>query len=161
MRLKNLSNIILATFVILASGLFWTQIIRGGYYYRLSQNNRIRVVPDEAPRGRILDINGKLLADNVLSYDLVITPQEIKTKKQRSLLFEKLSPVLGMSVAKQEAIYRKNYLAPFADVPIVKNISKDLAFKLEQMNMDLPQSAVKTKARRHYIYSEANAAVLG
>jgi penicillin-binding protein 2 len=161
MRLKNLSNIVLATFAILVAGLFWTQVIRGGYYYHLSENNRIRVVPDEAQRGRFLDFKGKPLADSALSYDLVIRPQDIKSKTQRTMVFERLSQVLGMSVARQEAVYKKNYLAPFADVPIAKNISKDLAFRLEQMNLDLPQVFVRAKPARRYACGEANVSVLG
>ena len=49
----------------------------GEYFFRLSVNNRIRVVPMEGWRGQIKDRNGKVLADNRLSYDVMVTPQEI------------------------------------------------------------------------------------
>lgn len=161
MRLKIINNIILAAFIILACSLFWMQAVRGGYYYNLSQNNRIRLVPLEPTRGKIFDIKGKVIADSVLSYDLVVRPQEIKNKKEKYSVLNRLSSVLGKSVDSLEAAYKKNYRAPFADVPVAKNISKDLAFKLEQMNLDLPQIAVKTKPQRRYVYKEATSAILG
>jgi penicillin-binding protein 2 len=161
MRLKNLSHIITAAFFVLICGLFWTQIINGRHYYRLSQNNRIRLVCEEAARGKILDYKGRVLADSVLSYDLVVRPQEIKNKTQRRKVFEKLSPVIGMSVEKQEAVYKKNYIAPFADVAIVKDIAKALAFEVDEMSLGLPEVAIKTNPKRRYIYKEATAPILG
>ena len=41
-------------------------------YQVAAQANRIRVVPVEAPRGRILDRNGKVLVDNRISVQVTI-----------------------------------------------------------------------------------------
>jgi penicillin-binding protein 2 len=119
------------------------------------------LITEPAARGKFLDYNGKVLADSVLSYDLVVSPQEIKNKTQRRMVFEKLSSILGVSAGQEEAIYKKNYIAPFADVPLAKNIDKDLAFKLEQMDLDLPQVLIKSQPKRRYIYKEATTPVLG
>lgn len=161
MRLKNLSFIITVMFSVLLAGLFWTQVIRGGYYYALSQNNRIRLVSLGAPRGVIFDLNDKVIADSVLSYDLVIKSQELKNKRQRYAALDKLSPLLGESVKSLEVIYKRNYIAPFADTPVAENISRESAFKLEQMNLDVPEAAVKTTPQRRYVYKEATAPILG
>src|SRR3989338_4209271 len=128
MRFKILSNIISLGFVFLGCGLFYTQIIRGGYYYNLSQHNRIRLVSQEAPRGAIFDIKGKLLADNILSYDLSLAPQELKNKQERLKAFDRLNAVFDVSVKALEEIYKKNYIAPFANVTILKNIDRQTAF---------------------------------
>lgn len=161
MRLKNLSIIITVMFSVLLAGLFWTQVIRGGHYYALSQNNRIRLVSQEAPRGKIFDSNDRVIADSILSYNLVIKSQELKNKRQRLTAFDKLSPALGGSVESLEAIYKRNYIAPFADTPVAENINRELAFKLEQMNLDVPEAAVKTTPQRRYLYKEATAPILG
>ena len=161
MRFKILSNIISLGFVFLGCGLFYTQIIRGGYYYNLSQHNRIRLVSQEAPRGEIFDIKGKLLADNILSYDLSLAPQELKNKQERLKAFDRLNAVFDVSVKALEEIYKKNYIAPFANVTILKNIDRQSAFKLEQMNLELPAVVVQPRPKRRYIYSEATAPILG
>lgn len=137
------------------------QIIRGGYYYNLSQNNRIRLVSLEATRGNIIDVKGKPIADSVVSYNLVVRPSELRNKKEKLRVLSNLSLALGVSVNSLEAAYKKNYIGPFTDVVIAKNISRDMAFKLEQMNLDLPQIAVRAKPQRRYIYKEATASILG
>ncbi len=145
----------------LVAGLVWTQLIRGGYYYDLSQNNRIRLVSLEATRGDILDIKGRPVADSVISYDLVVRPTDIRNRADKNRIFNILSSALGVPLSSVEASYKKNYIGPFTDVIIAKNISKDMAFKLEQMNIDLPQIAVRAKPQRRYIYKEATASTLG
>lgn len=44
---------------------FWTQVVRGDYYRGLSDTNRIKTIPVHAPRGVILDRNGKPLIYNI------------------------------------------------------------------------------------------------
>lgn len=46
------------------------QLIRGGYFRELAEGNRIRRIPIKAPRGEILDRNGKVLARNIPVYKL-------------------------------------------------------------------------------------------
>lgn len=65
-----LGGIVLAVLVLLALRLAYLQIVRGPYYADLAQRNLIRPDPLPAPRGRIFDRQGRLLADNVLTYKL-------------------------------------------------------------------------------------------
>src|SRR5258708_6586852 len=44
--------------------LFYLQIIRGRAMEAASENNHTQILVEHAPRGRILDRNGKILADN-------------------------------------------------------------------------------------------------
>lgn len=60
-----LRGVLIFLFLILIGKLFEIQIIKGSYYRELSEENRIRHIPIPAPRGRILAINGEVLADNV------------------------------------------------------------------------------------------------
>ena len=53
MRLKILKAIITFFFFILIADIFWMQIVNGPEYVRQSENNRIRLVPEEASRGII------------------------------------------------------------------------------------------------------------
>ena len=91
MRIKILRILIIILFIVAVMNLVYVQAIRGNYYYKLSKNNRIRIVPMEGWRGRIFDRNQKILADNQLSYNVMVTPQDIKDSKE---LFSFLSEVL-------------------------------------------------------------------
>ena len=61
---KLFSTLLLIGFLLLFVRLFDLIIIRGEYYARISQENRIRRIPIHAPRGLIFDRNGQLLATN-------------------------------------------------------------------------------------------------
>lgn len=52
-------------FLLLATKLFETQVIKGSYYRTLSEENRVRHIPIPAPRGKILARGGEGLAGNV------------------------------------------------------------------------------------------------
>ena len=60
----------------LLAGYFWhLQVLRGTHYRELAENNRIRVVPIAAPRGPLLDRNGRVLVENRSSFNVVLTTE--------------------------------------------------------------------------------------
>lgn len=59
-----LRGILVVGFLILLARLIDLQIIKGGYYRKLAEENRIRRIPILAPRGRILARGGEVLVDN-------------------------------------------------------------------------------------------------
>ena len=65
-------------FAILATSYWYVQIVRGDYYYTLSESNRIRSVRINAPRGYVLDRNGAILVDNEPAYTLHLYRREAK-----------------------------------------------------------------------------------
>ena len=65
-------------FAFLAVALFRLQILKGEYYRGLSEKNRLRLVYLEAPRGRMIDRNGTLLADSRLSFNCTAVLREPK-----------------------------------------------------------------------------------
>jgi penicillin-binding protein 2 len=69
-RLLTLGALVLVVMLGLAARLFYLQIVRGPAYADLAQRNLIRPDPLPAPRGRIFDRQGRLLADNLVTYKL-------------------------------------------------------------------------------------------
>ena len=61
--------------------LWYLQISEGSYYQDLSENNRTRAVVLEPVRGLIYDRNGALLANNVPSFGLYVTLEDVKDRK--------------------------------------------------------------------------------
>lgn len=56
--------LIIAIFVVMALRLFHLTIVKGNYYRRLSEENRIRQLTIEAERGKIIDRKGMTIAQN-------------------------------------------------------------------------------------------------
>ncbi len=158
MRIKIIRLITGGLFVFIVTGLFYTQVIQGEYFFRLSVNNRIRVVPMEGWRGQIKDRNGKVLADNRLSYDVMVTPQEIN---DRVALFRFLSETLGVSEQTIARRYGRKKNAPFAPVVIEQDVTKEDAIVIEENKYRFPSLSVQESYRRFYPLGENSAHVLG
>jgi penicillin-binding protein 2 len=75
-------------FVFLISG-FWTlQVQNPDVYSQAAENNRIKSTPILAPRGKILDRDGRVIVDNKASYSLLLNRDEIKPEHLRPIADE-------------------------------------------------------------------------
>ena len=72
LRLTAAQYIILAIFLILAYGLWRLQVMQSDYYSLAAEKNRIRNVPVLAPRGKILDREGRTIVDNYPSFSALL-----------------------------------------------------------------------------------------
>ncbi len=158
MRLKIIRIVIGGFFLMITIRLFYLQVIQGQHLLRLSVNNRIRVVPLEGWRGQIKDRNGKILADNRLSYDVMITPQEIQGGEA---VFVFLSQILGTDRHTLVQIYNRKKVAAFAPVAIAEDIPKEKAIMIEENRDRFPSLFIQENYRRFYPLRENSAHVLG
>jgi penicillin-binding protein 2 len=71
-RLTAAQYVILAIFLVLAYGLWKLQVMESGYYASAAEKNRIRNVPILAPRGKILDREGRIIVDNYPSFSALV-----------------------------------------------------------------------------------------
>jgi penicillin-binding protein 2 len=71
-RLTAAQYIILAIFLVLAYGLWRLQVMQSDYYALAAEKNRIRNVPVLAPRGKILDREGRTIVDNYPSFTALL-----------------------------------------------------------------------------------------
>src|ERR1700723_3362548 len=71
-RLTAAQYMILAIFLVLAYGLWRLQVMEGGKYASAAEKNRIRNVPILAPRGKILDREGRIIVDNYPSFSALL-----------------------------------------------------------------------------------------
>ncbi len=71
-RLTAAQYSILGIFLILAYGLWRLQVMQADYYSLAAEKNRIRNVPVLAPRGKILDREGRIIVDNYPSFSALL-----------------------------------------------------------------------------------------
>src|ERR1700730_2164364 len=71
-RLTAAQYVILGMFLILAYGLWKLQVMESGYYSSAAEKNRIRNVPILAPRGKILDREGRTIVENYPSFSALL-----------------------------------------------------------------------------------------
>ena len=158
MRLNVIQSFIFSFLGLIIGSLIYMQIIHGDYYHRQSMNNRIRVVPMDGPRGRILDRNGVILADNRIAFHVGVVPQDVEDKKA---LFVYLGKVLDRDPDFLERQFERKRTAPFAPVILAQDISRELAVKIEEEKFIYPGLIVQQGFERYYPFNDAGAHVLG
>lgn len=71
-RITAVQYIALVLFLVLGFGLWRLQVAGSDYYAGLAERNRIRTVPILAPRGKILDREGRIIVDNYPSFSALL-----------------------------------------------------------------------------------------
>jgi penicillin-binding protein 2 len=90
----------------IAARLAWLQLLHGPEYRAMADENRIRLIPRDPVRGRLLDRHGRVLATNRLTYQLYLQPRLVEPRDWPSLR-ERLSRLLLIPAAQLEQQWRQ------------------------------------------------------
>lgn len=126
-KLSVLQWVALAVFLFLLSGYWDLQVLKEGQYAEAAERNRIKTHPILAPRGKILDRDGRVIVDNHSSFSLLLSRENLKDEHIRfiadglSLDFDELSQRLRRysKRPRYEAVIIKDELTP-ADLAFVE-----------------------------------------
>jgi len=72
-------------FLFLIAGFWGLEIRNPEVYNEQAERNRIRQLPIPAPRGKILDRDGRVIVDNHSSFSLILTRENLKTAHLRTI----------------------------------------------------------------------------
>ncbi|RKY33618.1 MAG: penicillin-binding protein 2 [Candidatus Omnitrophota bacterium] len=159
MRLFILKIILALLFLVLGFSLFRLQVIKGKDYFRQSENNCLRLVPEDASRGIIYDRNGIALVENRLIFDVVaVFPDKMENK---DILFLRLSKILNIDKYLIEDTFNYNSDASFYSVMLAEDVGREAAFLIEQQKSELPGIFIRPRALRYYVYKQAAAHLIG
>jgi len=149
---------------VVALRLFHLQILQAERLREISDNNRIRTEYIPALRGRILDRNGEVLADNTPSFTAVLDPllsDYRESPEKLDATVRALSALLGIdaerAIAKVEA---RMYRAPLG-VRIKGNLTDREVAGIEEAAADLPGVRVEARPQRRYPNATLAAHLLG
>jgi penicillin-binding protein 2 len=67
-----------AIFLFLISGFWQLQIQSPEVYSERAERNRVKVFPVVAPRGKILDRDGRVIVDNQSSWSVILSRENLK-----------------------------------------------------------------------------------
>jgi penicillin-binding protein 2 len=165
---QNLSGRIIAiqvvAFVFLAvlgARLYYLQVVRGDYFSERAENQRIRLIPIPAPRGAILDRNGKILVDSRPTFNVVLSNEPIKGIDVNDRVDEYANGLsLEPSYVKERliAIKKQN---DFETLVLKDNASmQDIAW-VESHLLEFPELRVELQPQRFYPHGTSMAHILG
>ncbi len=158
-RLIMAMYVMIAFFFVLFIRLFYLQMIQGGEYRRLSENNCIRLQSISPSRGLIFDRAGNLLVDNRPSFDLYIT---LKDAGPLSEIGPRLSRYIGVPLENILAkVNGKKEFPAYKPVCVLRDMSRDTLARVEVHRHELPGITVSVRPVRHYIYGKSAAHLIG
>lgn len=154
-RMKIILLIFSSILLVIVLRVFYVQVVDYKKLSTLASDLWSRNLPIEASRGRILDRNGVVLADNITTTSLVLIPNQIKNKKE---VTTKLAEILGVSFDEmKEHVYKETSIERVH--PEGRRLSYEVADKIEALNFDGVYLVKESK--RYYPYEEMLSHVLG
>lgn len=148
---------LLLVVALLGLRLWHLQIREGPYYRDLSENNRTRLVLLEPARGLIYDRHGVLLANNVPSFSLYVTLEDVK---DREALIQQLTDLLGLD----PTIVRKKMTAKGSKL-LPRKIKDHMTLRdatlVESHRLDMPGVMIQVESQRNYPGGVTAAHLLG
>jgi penicillin-binding protein 2 len=145
--------------ILLLVGFWKLQVVQSGHFADLAERNRIRYIPIIAPRGAMLDREGRVLVDSYPSFSILLLRDQPK-------LFAKSLPQIeeGLGISKDDL---QTQLEAAKDEPkfqpvVIKPAASeaDIAF-VESHRADLPVLELMMVQRRRYPHGEMLANTIG
>ncbi|MGB9792488.1 MAG: penicillin-binding protein 2, partial [Thermacetogeniaceae bacterium] len=155
----------IALFAILTVRLMTLQLVEAPVYRTQAKLNQFRFLPIRAPRGDIVDRNGKVLAGSKIVNTISIVRQQIDEKELDSTI-EKLASLLHDVYPEIDAAYIKKLLdehqsRSYEPVVIKRDVSMEVVTRLEEHRRDLPGVMIGKEIVRYYPEGTLACHVLG
>ena len=162
LRVAVLGTVALAVFAILFLRLWALQVLSGDKYRAQANENRVRTIRIDAPRGVITDRTGKVLVTNKPGTRVEVWPADLpKTWPARRTELRSLASVTGVPIAKILRGIKKNGGDPLTPVVVELGVHPDqIAYILEHKTA-FPGVQLPDNYLRSYPYQSLLAHVLG
>jgi penicillin-binding protein 2 len=181
-RFLILYGIIAVIFTIYLIRLFSLQIVQGANYSAQAEENRIKNISVQTTRGSILDRNGFILADNVPSFDVSITPAnlpgDIGTTEE---IYRELSELIQVPVTNgvindqsvktfsecstdfgiKEIVLIGDTNAPYQSIKVKCNVDQNTALIIKEKSSDWSGVNVDISFIRHYPTGSLTSEIIG
>jgi penicillin-binding protein 2 len=145
-------------FIALTSAFFRAQVMRNKEYLAQAEQNRFREVPLAAPRGIILDRNGRVIAENLPGYAVsLLSPSadSLRTAMRR------LSNIIPITDDQVEAAVRRWRRNPTRPAVILPDAPFDVVAVLEERRVENPSLIIQSTPKRYYPDGAAVASFVG
>jgi penicillin-binding protein 2 len=186
---RLLRTAILAVFLVLIFQLGQLQLAQGERYRSQANQNRYRLIQTDALRGIIYDRAGKILVRNIPSFNVSIVPADLEDVDEERV-YKDLSVLLGVPIEtvventsedvagtlpaslerevtpprRKPGIRELVNLGqrdPFTPVIIKSNVSREVAFYIEERHLDFPGVRVGLEPVREYPEGALLAHIIG
>jgi penicillin-binding protein 2 len=140
--------------------LAWLQLLHGSENRARADENRIRLMPRNPMRGRLLDRNGAVLATSRLTYGLYLQPQELR-KDQWPALRDRLVQVVGLPAAQLEQRHQQGDHGDGFRIELANPLTPEQVLRFREQSGQLRGAEVDVDVMRSYPHGPLASHVLG
>ena len=159
-KITFLEYLVAAVFIGLLIGYWRLQIGQHQELLEQAEHNRIRDLPIIAPRGRILDRDGRVLVDNFPSFTILLNRDN--GSRLTKVHLDKIAKALDLDPSDIEKLVKRSARLPkFQPVVLKQSASlRDVAF-IDAHRSEFPELDIIQSQQRYYPKHGVAAAVLG
>jgi penicillin-binding protein 2 len=177
LRLGIVAIVALSLFAALLTRLWYLQVLSAPEFRLQAAANSVRIVPEPAPRGRILDRHGRTLVDNRASNVVAIDRAKFATEvglsawsvegwnalsdAKRAKALEPLAAVLAEPVEVLQRRLVDQRTSPYTPIPVDTDVTDDKMVRILEHSDDFPSVVAKRVAVRSYPMGNIAPHILG
>lgn len=153
-------------FAVLFISIVDLQVVHGRDNDERSKMNRLEEHVIQPDRGIIYDRNGKKLATNVPSFDIVLDPRNVEEEKLQEV-YENLENIIGVSAQESESKYEDAVKAAdgakglVRKVLLAQDVSRDDVLKVRSHHDELEGIWIDYSSKRKYVGGKELSHIMG
>ena len=159
-RVGVLGAVALAVFAVLLLRLWALQVLSGDRYLVAAQQNQVRTLRVEAPRGSIVDRNGRSIVTNVPGTAVQLRPADMPGQG-RYRMVQKLAKLLQVPPSDITKAIEARQGDPLTPVTVKTAVSEERVAYLEEHRSEFRGVEVVGTYLRHYEHKTLAAQILG
>ena len=162
-RVAVIGGFALVMFAIIFFRLWYLQILSGDKYLADANNNRIREIKVQAPRGKILDRDGNILVDNRGGYVVKINPDKLpEAGEERALVYSRLAKALDLRPRRvTRDVEQQLRIQPFLPATVKQDVSQAAIAYLMERSDEFPGVESEQVFLREYPHHDIGAHLFG
>jgi penicillin-binding protein 2 len=163
LRVAIMGSITFALFAIVFFRLWYLQVLSGDKYLAEANDNRVREIKVQAPRGEIVDSEGRVLVDNRTGYAVKVTPDKLPHgHNSRDKVYARLGDVLGMSGEEiHDRVSEQLKELPFSTATVKQDVKRPVFQYLLENQDKFPGVTVERVSLRLYPHESIGAHLFG
>jgi penicillin-binding protein 2 len=162
-RVAVIGGVALVMFAVIFFRLWYLQVLSGDNYVAAAQNNRVREIKIQAPRGEIVDRHGQPLVENRNSLSIKVTPDKLpEGRAEREELYRRLAKLLGLNPRRLERrVERELRALPYTRPTIKQDVSQNVVAYVLERQADFPGVEPESEFLREYPHHLVGAHLFG
>ncbi|MFZ9345498.1 MAG: penicillin-binding protein 2 [Burkholderiaceae bacterium] len=159
LRASFMAALVLVAFALLLLRFMYLQVWKYYDFHAMSEENRVALLPVQAPRGEIFDRFGNIIARNGSAFALEIEPHKVPNLEETLHFLSTLIKIDELDMRRFRRL--KSELRKFDTIPLRPTLNDAEVARLVVHLHQLPGVSVNVRSMRYYPHGDSSSHLLG